>query len=85
MFKITLGVEGMKCVKCEAHMEKALQNAFAAEKVTASHEKKEVVFFLAEDIAEEKLRSVVADAGYECTHITKEPQEKKGVFGLFRG
>lgn len=84
MVKITLGVEGMKCVKCEAHMEEALRNAFAAEKVTASHEKKEVVFVATEDIAEEKLRDVVAETGYECTYVTKEPWKKKGVFGLFR-
>lgn len=84
MFKITLGVEGMKCVKCEAHMDEAVRNTFTVEKVTSSHEKKETVIITAEDIAEEKLREVVAGAGYECLSVTKEPYEKKGLFGIFK-
>ena len=43
MFKITLNIEGMKCVKCSARMDEAVRNAFPVEKVTSSHEKKETV------------------------------------------
>lgn len=84
MMKITLGVEGMKCVKCAARMEEAVRTALQPEKVTASHEKKEVVLVSEKDVADEKLREVVTNAGFELTGIEKEPYEKKGFLGLFK-
>ncbi|MBP3617375.1 MAG: heavy-metal-associated domain-containing protein [Lachnospiraceae bacterium] len=84
MFKITLNIEGMKCVKCSARMDEAVRNAFPVEKVTSSHEKKETVIICTEEIGDEKLREVVTGAGFELLGITKEPYEKKGLFGLFK-
>ena len=84
MFKITLGVDGMKCPKCEAHMDEAVRNMFAVEKVTSSYESKETVILSAEDIADEKLQEAVVSAGYTLTGIAREPYEKKGLFGLFK-
>lgn len=84
MIQITVRIEGMKCVKCEAHMNEAVQKAFSVEKVTSSHEKKETVIVTAEDIAEEKLRETVTGAGYQLLGIEKEPYEKKGLFGFFK-
>lgn len=84
MFKITLGVEGMKCVKCAARMEEAVRTALQVEKVTASHENKEAVILSAEDIADETLQEIVTNAGFELTGIAKESYEKKGLFGLFK-
>ena len=84
MIQITLGVEGMKCVKCEAHMDETVRKLFPVEKVTSSHEKKETVILTEEDIAEEKLQEAVASAGYTLTGIAREPYEKKGLFGLFK-
>ena len=83
MVKITLGVEGMKCVKCEAHMDETVRKMFAVEKVASSHEKNETVILSAEDIADEKLKEAVESAGYALTGIAREPYEKKGLFGLF--
>ena len=65
MMKITLGVEGMKCVKCEAHMDETVRKMFPVEKVTSSHEKKETEILSAEDISDEKLGEAVAEAGYD--------------------
>lgn len=84
MFKITLKVEGMKCVKCSARMDEAVRKAFQVEKVTSSHENKETIIICAEDIADEKLREVVTGEGFELLGIAKEPYEKKGLFGLFK-
>lgn len=84
MVKITLNVEGMKCVKCSARMDEAVRGAFPVEKVTSSHENKETVIICAEEIADEKLQEVVSGAGFELLGITKEPYEKKGLFGLFK-
>jgi len=84
MVKITLSIEGMKCVKCEAHMDEAVRKAFSVEKVTSSHEKKATEIIVAEDIADDTLREVVTGAGYELLGIARESYEKKGVFGFFK-
>ena len=84
MIKITLGVEGMKCVKCEAHMDETVRKMFPVEKVTSSHENNETVLLVTEDITDEKLQEAVASAGYTLTGIARESYEKKGLFGLFK-
>ncbi len=84
MMKIVLGVEGMKCVKCEAHMDDTVRKQLGVEKVTSSHENKETVILSKKDIPDEKLREAVTSAGYTLTGITREPYEKKGLFGLFQ-
>lgn len=84
MVKITLGVDGMKCVKCEAHMDETVRKMFTVEKVASSHENKETVILSAEDIEDGRLQEAVASAGYTFTGITREPYEKKGLLGLFK-
>ena len=39
MVKITVGVEGMQCGMCEAHVNDAVRKAFPVKKVTSSHTK----------------------------------------------
>lgn len=41
MIKITVGVEGMACGMCEAHVNDAVRGAFPVKKVTSSHTKKD--------------------------------------------
>ena len=84
MIKITLGVEGMKCVKCEARMDDTVKKMLPVEKVTSSHENNETVILAEEDIPDEKLQGAVVSAGFELTGITREPYEKKGLFGMFK-
>ena len=84
MIKITLGVEGMKCVKCEARMDDTVKKMLPVEKVTSSHESNETVILAEEDIPDEKLQGAVVSAGFELTGITREPYEKKGLFGMFK-
>ena len=82
MVKITMGVEGMACGMCEAHINDAVRNAFQVKKVTSSHTKKQTVIITEQDIAEQELKSVVAKAGYEVVSVDSEPYEKKGLFGI---
>ena len=84
MIKITLSVEGMKCVKCAARMDETVQKMLSVEKVSSSHENKETVLLSEEDITDEKLKEAVTSAGFELTGIAREPYEKKGLFGLFK-
>lgn len=80
MVKITVGIEGMACGMCEAHINDAIRNAFPVKKVTSSHTKKETVILAEKEIPEPELRKVVAEAGYEMMSIDWEPYEKKGLF-----
>lgn len=79
MNKYILKIEGMMCGNCEAHMNDAIRNNFAVDKVTSSHSKKECVI-LAQELDEEKVKQVVADTGYELVSISSEPYKKKGLF-----
>ena len=43
MVQITVGVDGMACSMCEAHVSDAIRKAFPVKKVTASHTKGQAV------------------------------------------
>ncbi len=83
MVKITVGIEGMACGMCEAHINEAVRNAFQVKKVASSHTKKQTVILAEKDIPEQELKSVVAKAGYDVVSVSNEPYEKKGLFGRF--
>ncbi len=80
MVKITLGVEGMACGMCEAHINNAVRNTFTVKKVSSSHTKKQTVIISEQDISEQELRNIIAKAGYEVVSLQSEPYEKKGLF-----
>ncbi len=82
MIKITVGVEGMVCGMCEAHINEAVRNAFPLKKVTSSHTKKQTVIIVENDVDEQKLKDVIAKSGYEAVSVNREPYEKKGRFRL---
>lgn len=79
MFKITVKVEGLKCPNCEKHANEAIKEAFQVKKVTSSHADKETVIISKEDLDTEKIKEVIAEAGYQVTDITKEAY--KSFFG----
>lgn len=82
MLKITVKVNGMMCGMCEAHVNDAVRKAFPVKKVTSSHSKGETVVLTEDDIDEAVLRSAISATGYEVKAVTKEPYEKKGLFGF---
>ena len=83
MVKITVGIEGMACGMCEAHINEAVRNAFQVKKVASSHTKKQTVILAEKDIPEQELKSVVAKAGYDAVSVSSVPYEKKGLFRVF--
>ena len=85
MVKITIGVEGMACGMCEAHINEAVRNIFQVKKVTSSHTKKQTVIVAEKDISEQELKNVIEKAGYDVVSVSSEPYEKKGLFGKMRG
>lgn len=84
MLKITVGIEGMACGMCEAHINDAVRNAFPVKKVTSSHARKQTVILAENAIPEQELKDVVAKAGYDVVSVSSEPYEKKGLFSAFR-
>ena len=79
----TLKVNGMMCPMCEAHVNDAIRDRFAVEKVTSSHKKKETVVLTEMPIEDESLRATITAMGYKVGEITREPYEKKGLFSRF--
>lgn len=85
MQKITVGIEGMACEMCEAHVNETVRKHFDVKKVTASHRKAEAVILTEADISEEQLKAAIDPTGYTVTSVTKEPYEKKkGLFSFLQ-
>lgn len=80
MVKITVGIDGMACGMCEAHINEAVRNAFPVKKVTSSHTKKETAILAEREIPEPELRKVIVEAGYDVMSVNWAPYEKKGLF-----
>ena len=72
MTTITVSVTGMMCGHCEAHVNKAVKEAFGTEDVVSSHEKGTTVIKALQKLDEDKIREVIKEAGYEVTGITQE-------------
>ena len=85
MVKIMVGIEGMACGMCEAHINEAVRNAFQVKKVSSSHTKKQTVIIAEKEIPEQELKNVIAKAGYDAVSVSSGPYEKKGLFSAFRG
>jgi copper chaperone CopZ len=82
MVKVTLGIEGMLCPKCEAHMSEAIKNSFKAKSVVCSHTDKRAVFVCAQDVTEQGAASVVSEAGYTLPSFKTEPYKKPSIFSF---
>lgn len=72
MEKITLGIEGMMCPMCEAHMNDAIRKAFDTTKVKSSRHKKQTVFYVDKTVSDEEIEKAVKETGYSLTSIVRE-------------
>ena len=63
----TLYVDGMMCMRCVAHVEKALKAVDGVAEVSVSLEEKKAVVTLSKDVACEVLKKAVEDDGYTVT------------------
>jgi len=79
--KVTVGVDGMMCGMCEAHVQDAVRNAVpSAKKVKADRKKKDVEFLSDTEVDEASVKKAIADTGYDVTSYSSAPYEKKGLF-----
>ena len=65
----TLKIEGMMCVRCEAHVKKALEALDGVESATASHEAGTAVVTLSKEVDNALLKQAVEDDGYTVLGI----------------
>ena len=82
MVKITVGIDGMACEMCEAHVNDAIRKAFKVKKVSSSHRKNQSVIIADSDISEDGLRKAISETGYRVTSVQSEPYERKGLFSF---
>ena len=82
MKEYILKIDGMMCPMCEAHVNDSIRNNFSVKKVEASHTKKQCVI-IADELDEEKLKSVMDETGYQLLSVEVQPYEKKGFFSKF--
>ncbi len=65
-----LGIEGMMCAHCKAHVEKALSALDGVTSAVADVENKCAVVTLSHDVADEALKKAVEEAGYQVTSVS---------------
>ena len=83
MVQITVGVDGMACSMCEAHVSDAIRKAFPVKKVTASHTKGQAVIVAENEIAEADFAKALEPTGYRMVSYSCTPYQKKKLFGIF--
>ena len=65
----TVVIEGMMCVRCEAHVKKALEALEGVNAVEVSHEKGTAVVTMANDISDEVLTKAVEEQDYKVVRV----------------
>ena len=83
MIQTTIGIDGMMCEMCEAHINDAIRKNFAVKSAKSNRKKKECVVVSQEPLDEDRVRQVIADTGYDLLSISSEPYQKKGFLGLW--
>ncbi|MBE6480342.1 MAG: heavy-metal-associated domain-containing protein [Atopobiaceae bacterium] len=84
MIQTTLGIDGMMCEMCEAHINDAIRRNFAVKSAKSNRRKKQCVIVSEDELDQDKIRSVIGETGYDLLSISSEPYEgKRGFLGLF--
>ncbi|HIV28813.1 MAG TPA: copper resistance protein CopZ [Candidatus Ornithocaccomicrobium faecavium] len=80
MIQYTIGIDGMVCSMCEAHINQAIRREFPVKKVTSSHSKGQTQIVSESTLDEDALRKVISATGYRVLSVQAAPYEKKGLF-----
>lgn len=79
MLKIILGIDGMGCGACEAHVNDVIRRNFKIKKVKSSHIKNETIIITPINISEQELHTVLDPTGYRVTSY-QQVEAKKTLF-----
>ena len=83
MIETTIGIDGMMCDMCEAHINDAIRRNFKVKSTKADRKRKRCVVVSEQPLDEDKIREVIAATGYDLLSISSGPYQKKGFLGLF--
>ena len=83
MTETVIGIDGMMCEMCEAHINDAIRRNFTVKSAKANRKKKQCVVVSEEPLDEEKVRAVIGETGYELLSVASGPYTKKKLFGFF--
>ena len=72
MIQTTIGVDGMMCEMCEAHINDGVRRNLDVKKVSSSRKKKMTEIVSEAPLDEEKVRKAIADTGYIVGNITQK-------------
>lgn len=84
MIKTIVGIDGMACSMCEAHVNDAIRKAFNVKKVTSSHTKKETVIISEKEISRQQIEETINPTGYKVMSVSSEPYNKKGLYSFLK-
>lgn len=83
MIQTTIGIDGMMCEMCEAHINDAIRKNFQVKSAKANRRKRQCVVVSEDELDRDRIRTVIAETGYDLLSISSEPYQKKGFLGLF--
>ncbi len=83
MIETIIGIDGMMCDMCEAHINDAIRRNFSVRSAKANHRKKQCVVVSEEPLDEAEVRRVIGETGYDLLSVSSQPYQKKGFLGLF--
>ena len=83
MTETIIGIDGMMCDMCEAHINDAIRKHFSVKSAKSNRRKKQCVAVSEEPLDEARIREVIAETGYDLLSVSSGPYKKKGFLGLF--
>ena len=80
MNKYIIGIDGMACGMCEAHVQDVIRRHISVKKVKASYIKNNVVVITEKDLKKEEFNVIIEKTGYILISFEKL-EAKKTLFG----
>ena len=79
MTRTIIGVDGMMCSMCEAHINEAVRKAVPeAKKITSNRGKKQTEIISEGAVDTDKIKAAIEATGYTYLGAESEPYKKKG-------
>jgi len=77
MNKYILGIDGMGCGHCEAHVEETIRKVIKVKRIKASHIKNQLIVITEENLVEDDFKKILDPTGYRVTSFLREVAVKK--------
>lgn len=86
MIETTIGVGGMMCDMCEAHINDQIRRSFDVVSAKSNRRKNQCVVVSEQELDPKAVEEAIRAVGYDYLSISSKPYEKRrGFFGFGRG